>query len=244
MIQDPFIVRRSIKTAVVALLSLALFPAIAQQPPKDIPATPDQMLHHAIRSGDADRIAPLIQVQGADPNRPDHGGLTPVLVAYSTRNLSALIALHQNGASCRDLPVFVAYSPEPTWMSAALGCGGDANAREGTGNTPLHILARRSHRDQGWTDEAVSTRIQVLLAANADVLLEDRQGRTALDLALALRNYRAAAALVSTGRFPIEELFPAYQSLQRHKPKPEQTADYRALLAVMSRMTQGTPADA
>ncbi len=123
-------------------------------------ATP---FYRAARSADV-AVMKLLLAKGADPNRPSDDHTTPLLAAATGQG-----ARFAGGEE----------RPEPEFVEAIRLClehGGDVNAANDRGDTPMHAAAQRG------ADQIV----QFLADHGAKLDVKNKSGRTPLDLALGI----------------------------------------------------------
>lgn len=162
----------------------------------------DPPLIRAIRDDDLKTALALIEA-GADVNQRNSEGGTPLF--YSAGSLrdymlpvtKALVARGADlNAKCGKenfTPLHCA-SIDGSVMSAEylLSEGADVNARDGKGDTPLHIAAYTSY-------ESPLNMVKVLVDHGADVNARDKAGQSVLDVAQKFRWHVTSSFLASKG---------------------------------------------
>jgi ankyrin repeat protein len=141
----------------------------------------------------------------AEVNNFDVTGLTPLMLAAKTRDLTAIQLLLNAGAkatiNAKDKTGQTAllyatadyYGSAPEIVKALVAAGADVNVADGRSQTPL-ILASFGHYDS--SPETVKT----LIAAGANVNAVDASKRTALMLASSVKGYkRVIDTLLASG---------------------------------------------
>jgi len=109
-------------------------------------------LHRAAISGHKD-VVELLLTKGADANRKDEGGRTPLEYV-----MDDTIQNHNNDVSL---------------MKLLLSAGADVNIKDQQGRTPLHQAVLNNHKEI----------VELLLAHDADMNIKDQRGWTPLDYA-------------------------------------------------------------
>jgi ankyrin repeat protein len=115
--------------------------------------TPDKALHKAAREGDLARLKSLL-AGGADPNRRDGNGNSPLLEAVAAGQAAAARALVAAGAN----PNLASSGGRTPLIEAALGgqieiarlliaAGADLNIAERGAGTPLEAAEREGHTE-------------------------------------------------------------------------------------------------
>jgi ankyrin repeat protein len=131
-------------------------------------------LVRAAKAGDLPAMR-LLLAHGADPNLPTETGITPLMAATG------------NGSSSIDTRG--RYKTEPQAVEAAellLASGANINQRDRNGQTALHGAA-----SWGWNGVVNS-----LAAHHIDLMAQDKQGRTAADIARGAASSSGRAASV------------------------------------------------
>ncbi len=195
---------------------------------------PSSTLFVAIAAGNPVDVDLAIE-RGADPNALGPSAMTPLAWAYSHRRPEVVPVLSRRGADCSQMLLFPAYSPESEMFAAFAGCGADPAARDERGNTVFHIFARQATTQNRWSLDSARKRVSAMIAANADPLAVDRLGRNPLKLAITLGNFMAATALVESGAYPIETLFPISESVSSLKASSPTSAELEALKGALTR---------
>ena len=140
-----------------------------------------QTLSDAVTKGDTVLALQLIK-SGADPNKPDETGSTPLLAACRWGNIPMVKLLLANGANADQprsgkgrtpLIVACAYYSGITVVKLLIGKGADVNATSNDGSTPLMLAANNAKLDV----------VEYLLAKGADARKKDLTGLMALDYA-------------------------------------------------------------
>lgn len=124
--------------------------------------------------------------KGADPNAKDDQGYSPLQVALTYRKLELIDILLAKGADANITDRWTGQSALA--LACALGldsevgklveAGGDPNAKDAQGKTPLHVAVQNSYSS--------SEAVRLLLKKGADPLQKDNEGHSAYDLAYSL----------------------------------------------------------
>ena len=160
----------------------------------------------AVQFADLDTAQLLIQL-GADLNSADIGGHSSLhwaicktkageeLFDYFVNHGADPLLVDRRG--CNGLH-YAARANNLGALEKILKCGLEVNSVDGFGWTPLHWAAAST---------SVSTQvIKVLLREECNIELKDRDGRTALDLALMFDNAESVAILNDTGKAHMDQL--------------------------------------
>lgn len=150
-------------------------------------------LHLAAAAGHAE-VAALLLDHGADVNRRDDRGATPLHRAVEHPELIELLAARGADPDARDQrgrsPLhWLAASPAHRGATALIARGADVDARDHNGETPLHIAAMGGRLDL----------VGVLLEAGADPDARARFGTTPLHFAARQRDPHVIAWLAGRG---------------------------------------------
>lgn len=156
-------------------------------------------LHDAVKDGDLKALKALLR-QGADPNRTDDQGWTPLHRASGYDDLAMVDALIRAGADpsidCGGLtPLHLAAHEGSRQVAERLIAGGapvNANTSEKAGS-PLHVAARAGNREV----------VKSMLAHGADLEAETTiERRTPLLLAVGCGHVDTAECLLNHGANP------------------------------------------
>mmetsp|Transcript_7517 Transcript_7517/g.13543 ORF Transcript_7517/g.13543 Transcript_7517/m.13543 type:complete len:559 (-) Transcript_7517:183-1859(-) len=133
------------------------------------------VIHHAAMGSDITQIEELVKV-GADINAKSDTQQTPLHLAPSRAMVKAILAAGGNLEAVdkfKRTPLIQALEKGPIdVVEALLDAGADIQAKDGSGHTTLHILARR----KGSEGLAI---VQKLVKGGVHVLGKDIYGRTA-----------------------------------------------------------------
>lgn len=142
-------------------------------------------LHHAVARLHKENIAELLLSWGAIVDARTDYGDTPLNIATAKKpNTRAVLVLlsHQADPNAKRVDKYGGYAPihpacyygDTVVVEALLVYGADANLRDCSSQTSLHIAAIRNHEEV----------IRLLLSAGADTHALNREGKTALQLAI------------------------------------------------------------
>lgn len=208
--------------ALVRLLNTSLFLIIATL--ALVGCTP--ALHHAVKTGDADRVRQLLDA-GADVNvrEPSRGRLqwTPLHWAAFRGDKGIAALLISRGA---ELDAEDPYYSTPLYLAAEQGHpeivrqliaeGAEVNVKSSRlGYTPLHraawgpVVLRKGRQDVDSSSELAARYkeiVDVLIAKGAEINARDNDGKTSLDEALGSGRDETAALLSQHGGKTSEEL--------------------------------------
>jgi len=133
------------------------------------------MLHHVAPYGSVELIDRLMAA-GVDQNSRDHVSReTPLMLAVAERSAQRVRLLLERGA--------------------------DATARDESGNTVLHFIARWSHKDECSPHDLTNIKeiVKLLVDAGADPQAQDNDGLNPLQLALLDDGMVAGMGLIASG---------------------------------------------
>jgi cytohesin len=151
--------------------------------------------------GDAPTLKALLE-GGADPNRPDLGGMPPLMFAV-TKGFQPAVELllaykadpNVGGTQYRWNPLQEAAQTGSKGIAEVLlKAGADVNAKAKDGWTPLHIAVSREQREVG----------ELLLANHADPNAKNNEGQTPLHLAVQSGQRELAELLLANKADPNE----------------------------------------
>jgi len=173
-------------------------------------------LHSAVRAGHKD-IAELLIANGADINARNNDGQTPVDIAISSNRKDIVELLITKGA---DVSLHTASRVGAlAKVKSLIEKGTCINAKDASGQTPLHNAAEGEHKDI----------VDLLLANGADVNAEDKDGNTPAHIALGENNRPILELLIANGADVASIYLSAYQGdLDKVKSFIEETADVNA----------------
>jgi uncharacterized protein len=152
-------------------------------------------------AAEADRAAMirLLIERGADPNLPGRKGIRPLAAAAFDGSAASVELLLKHGADPNALDddgksaiIYAAGRADAPVVELLIGAGVDVNRRYAHGLTALMWAA--GHDASAGVDDVEAT-LKALIDHGAAVELRDDRGKTAVDIARALGNERAAQLL-------------------------------------------------
>jgi len=154
--------------------------------------SPTGQLFYAIMSNDEIKVKRLIE-EGADVNRVDALGQTPLYEAIFSGNQRILKLLIANGALVND-PRKI--TPPSAWaILLLLSSGAPVSGLDEHGKPLIHIAVENPDTENRLTLEV----LRVLLDAGADVNALDKEGNSPLHWAARRGNANAALLLINNG---------------------------------------------
>jgi ankyrin repeat protein len=148
-------------------------------------------LHYAARSENvSEGIIELLVGRGADINAKNNNGQTPIDVAAGFFRRDTVTLFVANGAEISNIYV-AAYVGDAAKVKAFIEKGADINAKDLSGDTPLHYAAK--------SESAGKDIVELLITNGADVNAKNNEGKTPLDIALQRKREDIARLLVEKG---------------------------------------------
>jgi ankyrin repeat protein len=161
----------------------------------------DNRILHKVAAWKLDNVIAAIAQRGADIEAKNVQGETPLFVAVHIDSTSTVRSLVSAGASlnARDQLGNTALHAAVRWGSqgaadALIGAKIDINAYNLYGNTPLHDAVKL-----GLKGTVYFNLQQLLVRRGANLEIRDKEGNTALLVAIAMGNSRSAAHLIDNG---------------------------------------------
>ena len=188
-------------------------------------ATSGREYHLEVKPSEHEDLAIFLLEQGADPNRPDSIGRTPLHAAVETGKVRLVQALLARGADADARLVeapypflgdFVSYGrfvgATPLWLAAAarvphidilrhlVAAGADSNLPADDGTTPLMTAVGMVRNEARLSSESEALGIvRFLVERDIDVNAVDRRGRSAMHGAARLARNTLIPVLVEHG---------------------------------------------
>lgn len=191
---------------IVCCIALPLFstncagtskPAAEPSPTPVATPSPTPGIHELLQNGDVNEVKTRVTAE-ADINETDENGKTLLHYAVMNNNIELAHFLVQNGAAIHiannagTTPFVAAFETSLSMLNAIL-TDGNCDTKDNQGSAPVHILS-----SSGDTES-----LRVLLDYDIDLSAENKNGRTALELALSLTeseaHARTAALLLRNG---------------------------------------------
>lgn len=134
----------------------------------------------------------------ADPNLADESGNTPLVAAVDQRSVESVKLLLDAGAKVDPPPLAptgalqeAAKFGDLQLMTLLLNHAADVNGKNSQGDTPLLVLARNSYGDPPVRAEIA----KMLMQRGANPKLPDKNGSTAVEVALSINSLNLASTL-------------------------------------------------
>ena len=148
-------------------------------------------LGFAANHGHIELIKLLVKHKASLTRRSGPLGAPPLVLAANTGQLEASKTLLELGADIQQPHFWFGMTPlhesvyvgQPELMEFLISRGANINATNNGGQTPLHVAVMRSVNQQGQTQKAQLTCLEILLKHGAKTDIKGNQGKTALDLA-------------------------------------------------------------
>ena len=171
--------------------------------------TKHTLLHSVCQSGALDSFKLIID-KAEDVNATNNQGQTAIMLASYARQPEMVKALLEKGADpnivSKDGYMTSALHAAcvqcmPEAVEALLGKKAKVSNKDLNGDTPLHVAARGGHSQypQPLTDESrkkFAKIVQMLLKANANINVKNKQEATPLSLAIGRQNFLAVDAMI------------------------------------------------
>jgi hypothetical protein len=157
-----------------------------------------QPLIRAVQDEYHHQVVDLLR-RGADVNKAEDDGTTPLQVAIIRENEDTIRLLIKAGANLNavndrgeNILFFIDDDDDDDLIEMVIGFGADANQVNQDGNTPLLRMA-------DWDEE---DRVQLIIDAGAKVNVQNHEGNTALMIAASHGNNSVAKVLLDAGADP------------------------------------------